>query len=119
MSEKKFKVGDRVRVMRDCKCGPFETLVKEGSEGEVCDIDHGYRDVDMDGLDDTVWVHVSNLELAPPSDPCTAFLQDLKSVLERHNATIFGLDLWAKINGETFDFGDTEYLSADNITNHE
>lgn len=116
MSEKKFKVGDRVRYINPIP-HYLEDYIERGDECIVSEItDCGYY---VTKKCESLTVESDELELIEPTDPRTAFLQNLKSVLEKHNATIFGLDLWAKINGATYDFGDTEYLSADNIIGYE
>ena len=103
MSEKKFKVGDRVRFI-----GDYTHYVEEAlKNGEVYTISN----IDDWGVELSVpmesHVDAEYLELAEPTDPCTAFLQELKELLNRHNAKItFAFRTETRETGIAFEIGD-------------
>lgn len=115
MSVKKFKVGNRVRFIGDYTHYVEEAL-KNGEIYTISNIDDWGVElsVPMESHVDTEY-----LELAEPTDPRTAFLQELRELLSKYNATIFGLEMWASINGEQCVFENAEYLDSDNIMDYE
>lgn len=124
MNEKKFKVGDRVRFKKYCINCDEDVSVAEGDYGTVVSVgDPRIKNSNDIGVELDVPQYISvyskDVELVDLIDSRTAFLQDLKSVLEKHNATIFGLDMWASINGEQCVFENVEYLDSNNIMDYE
>lgn len=103
MSEKKFKVGDRVRV-KGRTCVSTIVYMKDG----WVSVDTPIKTAEAYPEDEVEYV-----------DPRTAFLQELKELLSKYNATIFGLDMWTSINGEQCVFENAEYLDSDNIIDYE
>lgn len=103
MSEKKIKVGDKVRV-KGRTCISTVMYMKDG----WVSVDTPIRTAEAYPEDDVVYV-----------DPRTAFLQELKELLSKYNATIFGFEMWASINGEQCAFENAEYLDSDNIMDYE
>lgn len=117
MSEKKFKVGDRVRITHD-GWDDNDTPVACGTVGVVADIIGNSVTIKTD-RPLTYSVDIDEVELVSPTEPRTAFLQELKGLLSKYNATIFGLEMWASINGEQCVFENAEYLDSDNIMDYE
>ena len=87
--ESKFKVGDRVRFTRK-DCHWIETSIHNGDEGVVIGNGSGYFpnsvDVSFDGVSDEI--NINDLELIESYDPKTAFLSELKGLLEKYDAQI-------------------------------
>lgn len=126
MSEKKIKVGDRVRITSFCVKYEIEPIY-----GTVVSIEDYGIGVELD-TPELLYLYARDIEVVPPIDPRTAFLQDLKRVLERHNA---GIDVdFDDYGGKTlyFNVGGSEIelyrinsadaniafpITADNITN--
>lgn len=78
--EKKFNVGDRVMCTDNGKLGVVTEIDNDGF-GCVVLFDDG---------EDT-WIECDMLELSeePPYDPKTAFLSELKGLLEKYDASIY------------------------------
>lgn len=85
--EKKFKKGDRVRFIRE-DCHWIEISIHNGYEGVVVGDGSGYFhnsvDVNFGGASDEI--SADDLELVEPYDPKTAFLSELKGLLEKYGA---------------------------------
>ncbi|MCM1068203.1 MAG: hypothetical protein NC418_11580 [Muribaculaceae bacterium] len=113
MSEKKIKVGDRVRITSFCVKYEIEPIY-----GTVVSIEDYGIGVELD-TPELLYLDARDIEVVPPIDPRTAFLQELKELLSKYNATIFGLEMWASINGEQCVFENAEYLDSDNIMDYE
>jgi hypothetical protein len=95
MSKKKFKVGDRVRFKRFCINCDEDVRVAEGDYGTVVSVgDPRIKNSNDIGVELDVPQYISvyskDVELAEPTDPRTAFLQELKELLAKYNA-----DIWA------------------------
>lgn len=120
MSEKKFKVRDRVSLKQavDVHIDGGLTQICPGEVG-IIDWTNGKEMEVHFGDYVRLVLYASQVERVEPTDPRTAFLRDLKSVLEKHSATIFGLDMWASINGEQCAFENAEYLDSNNIMDYE
>lgn len=124
MSEKKIKVGDRVRFI-----GDYTHYVEEAlKNGEVYTISN----IDDWGVELSVpmesHVDAEYLELVEPTDPRTAFLRELKELLRKYDASIasaavyaddywveayMGNNLVASTEGKSVDF------TSDNIMDYE
>lgn len=87
--EKKFEIGDRVRVTADELPGHKLTLEK-GDTGVIVGVAYnGYVRVQFDGhVKGDTFVDGKDLELAEPYDPKTAFLTELKRLLEKYNVNL-------------------------------
>lgn len=88
MSGKKFKVGDRARVIHD-GWDDNDTPVACGTFGVVADIIGNSVTIKTD-RPLTYSVDIDEVELISPTNPCTAFLQELKELLDKYSA-----DIWA------------------------
>lgn len=62
----KFKVGDRVRCIKDFAEG-MERDVRVGTEGRVCEVHNNDFAVEWDGWNDFWWYVVDHLELIEPA----------------------------------------------------
>jgi hypothetical protein len=71
--ESKFKVGDRVRIIGD----------STKTEHTIKKITEGYYWLETDAFIGGIW-----LEKIEPTDPKTAFLSELKGLLEKYDAQI-------------------------------
>ena len=87
MSEKEIKVGDRVRFKKFCINYDDEVRVAEGDYGEVVSVDKDRICVDLDEPQ-SISVWVTDVELAEPIDPKTAFLNELSELLRKYDAKI-------------------------------
>lgn len=87
--EKKFEIGDRVRIVADELPGHKLTLEK-GYTGVIVGVAHNrYVRVEFDGhVMGDAFVDGKDLELAEPYDPKTAFLSELKELLEKYNVNL-------------------------------
>lgn len=116
--KQEIKIGDYVRITRSYKCAPNEIAITEGLVGIVVDTDKGYREVEIDGFEDCVWVHISNLELAKPPSKKLAFLQELRELLLKYDASIEPdgdetyLDLYICIGDESITYIGKSLLST-------
>lgn len=72
--ENKFKVGDRVRIIGD----------STKTEHTIKKITEGYYWLETDAFIGGIW-----LEKIEPTDPKTAFLSELKELLEKYDAGIY------------------------------
>lgn len=121
MSEKKFKVGYRVRYINPIP-HYLEDYIERGDECIVPEVtDCGYY---VTKTCESLTIESDELEHIEPTDPRTAFLRELKELLSKYNATIFnatifGLEIWASINGEQCVFENAEHLDSDNIMDYE
>lgn len=91
MSEQKtFNIGDRVKIVADELPGHKLTLEK-GDTGVIVGVAYnGYVRVQFDGhVRGDAFVDGKDLELAEPYDPKTAFLSELKGLLEKYDASIY------------------------------
>lgn len=124
MSEKKIKVGDRVRFKKICINCDEDVRVAEGDYGTVVSVGSplikNSNDIGIElDVPQYISVYSKDVELVEPIEPRTAFLQELKELLSKYHATIFGLDMWASINGEQCAFENAEYLDSNNIMDYE
>ena len=87
MSKKEIKVGDRVRFKKFCINYDDEVRVAEGDYGEVVSVDKDRICVDLDEPQ-SISVWVTDVELAEPIDPKTAFLTELSELLRKYDAKI-------------------------------
>lgn len=89
--ESKFKVGDRVRVVTDME-QPYYMWVEKGDAGVIVEGSpvKGFECVKIDGCAnmDYVCVESKYLETDATYDPKTAFLSELKGLLEKYGAHI-------------------------------
>lgn len=125
MSENKFKVGDRVRVVAT---EPIHqnAWIDPDEKGVVVEIDNNRNNpivrVRMDVPASIAPFVKSQLELIEPTDPRTAFLKELKELLAKYNAKIYSTEfsayMSADVNGEGVYFLNSE-LTADNIMDYE
>ena len=93
MNETKFKVGDRVRYTPHLSCTDIyvEACIENGDELEVAEVidKGGYEEVYVK-VETTNWIDENEIELVsrPSDDPKTAFLTELKALLEKYDAQI-------------------------------
>lgn len=81
----KLKVGDRVRYAKED--GPWsEWQIHKGAEGVVKNVIRDLVDVQFDSTD---CIYADELELVESTDPKTAFLSELKGLLEKYDAGIY------------------------------
>lgn len=133
--EKKFNIGDRVRVVKDME-QPYYMWVEKDDAGVIVEGSpvKGFECVKIDGCANMDYVYVESkyLETDATYDPKTAFLSDLASVLRKYNAEIigggfdgYGDYLQVRLGNELpFDVGeDNQYdgvvLTADNIMDYD
>lgn len=131
--DKKFEIGDRVKIVADELPGHKLTLEK-GDTGVIVGVAYnGYVRVQFDGhVRGDAFVDGKDLELAEPYDPKTAFLSELKGLLEKYDAKIeyhIGSDdksdyseYYAITIGRerlTYDNCDGVSLTADNIMDYD
>lgn len=123
MSEKKFKVGDKVRYINPIP-HYLEDYIERGDECILSEItDCGYY---VTKTCESLTIESDELELIESTDPRTAFLQELKELLTKYDARIvsgakyedtcwveayIGSELVASSEGKSVDF------TADNIMN--
>lgn len=90
--ESKFKVGDRVRVVTDME-QPYYMWVEKGDAGVIVEGSpvKGFECVKIDGCAnmDYVCVESKYLETDATYNPKTAFLSELKGLLEKYDASIY------------------------------
>lgn len=131
--ESQFKKGDRVRFVKDCDgdC----SFADKGEYGTIVKTSPLYG-IDLD-RPTYIWASEDYIELANPTDSKTAFLMELKGLLEKYGAVINASwnDGWqaddAKCpridvdiclgNGEYIDFDDVlaYSLTTDNIMDYD
>lgn len=101
--ERKFNIGDRVRFKGDY-LQYVEDAVYNGGEYLITDVGHDSSEVT---LHCPVFIDNDDLELVEPCDPKTAFLSELKGLLEKYGAEL-GDSGMCEIEGMevTFDNGD-------------
>lgn len=91
MSKNRFKAGDRVRIMADVE-QPYNMWVEKGDTGVIVDGKPaaGFECVKIDGCAGMDYVCIENkyLETDATYDRKTAFLSELKGLLEKYNAQI-------------------------------
>ncbi len=91
MSKNKFKAGDRVRIVADVE-QPYSMWVEKGDTGVIVDGKpaDGFECVKIDGIANKGYVCVENKYLETDSiyDSKTAFLSELKELLEKYDAKI-------------------------------
>ncbi len=87
MSEKKIKVGDRVRYIHPIP-HYLRDYIGQGDECIVSEVtDCGYYVIKTC---ESLTIESDELELIEPTDPRTAFLQELKELLTKYNVEIGG-----------------------------
>lgn len=90
--ESQLKVGDRVRVVENVR-NPYYMWIDKGDKGVVVEgkpID-GFVCVKVDGCAQMEYICIEReqLEIDTAYDPKTAFLSELKGLLEKYNASIY------------------------------
>lgn len=87
--ENEFKVGDRVRIAVDELHG-YRIIFEKGDAGVVTGIaENGYVGVSFDGpLVGCAFMDCKYLEADKAYDPKTAFLSELKGLLEKYNVCL-------------------------------
>lgn len=80
--EKKFNIGDRVRFKGDY-LQYVEDAVSNGREYLITDVGHDSSEVT---LHCPVFIDNDDLELVEPCDPKTAFLSELKELMDKYHA---------------------------------
>lgn len=87
--ESKFKVGDRVRITSD-ELPKHEVTLEKGDVGVIVGVAYnGFVRVQFDTtIKGWTFVESKDLELAEPYDPKTAFLSELKELLEKYNVCL-------------------------------
>lgn len=80
-----FKVGDRVRFLKDYD--NEYVYADKGDCGTIVTVDRDFYTVNLDSPEQ-IYVHSSDIERVEPIDPKTAFLSELKELLEKYNAEI-------------------------------
>lgn len=110
--QKTFNIGDRVRFTRDydteCVC------IDKGDCGTIERIDDNGILITLDNPEHIRIFDTDYIEPITPSDPKTAFLSELKGLLEKYDAKISAYS--AGYDGEldlTFNVGDIEVLYSD------
>ncbi len=81
--ESKFKVGDRVRLLEDYD--NEYVCADKGDCGTVVKVDRNFYTVNLDSPEQ-IYVHCSDIERIEPIDPKTAFLSELKDLMDKYNA---------------------------------
>lgn len=130
MSEKKFKVGDRVTLQRAVdvhidggltQICPGEVGIIDWTNGEDMEVYFGdYVKLEL---------HASQVERVEPTDPRAAFLKELKELMTRHDARIFPIN-GLIANGIGFVVGSDDiyynlnkmhckFITSDNIMDYE
>lgn len=84
MSENEFKVGDRVMCTDNGALGIVTVVDIDEGKG----INNGYEVRFDDGSEEWVLEEMLTHSDEPPYDPKTAFLSELKELLERYNAKL-------------------------------
>lgn len=132
MSEqKKFNVGDRVRLKEyyEFTCANELTYIDVDEVGIVKAVYGGYIKIDFSDM--PVWLefYEDKIELVESYNPKTAFLSELKALLEKYNASIYDYEQYKLC--VDFDNGDSiswywgnktpqkSMLTADNIMDYE
>lgn len=82
--QKTFNIGDRVRFKGDY-LQYVEDAVSNGGEYLITDVGHDSSEVT---LHCPVFIDNDDLELVEPCDPTTAFLSELRGLLEKYDACI-------------------------------
>lgn len=126
MSEKKLKVGDRVRFKTICINCDEDVRVAEGDYGTVVSVGSplikNSNDIGIElDVPQYISVYSKDVELVESIEPRTAFLRELKELLSKHNVKIyseFSAYISADVNGEGVYFPNSE-LTADNIMDYE
>lgn len=86
--ESKFKKGDRVRFNDRCVNYDSEVIVGDGDMGTITDISAGgYVTIELDSPE-YITVQERDIQIVEPYDPKTAFLTELKGLLEKYEAAI-------------------------------
>lgn len=127
MSEKGFKVGDFVRMVKDPLYKLEDTWVEKGDIGIVT----GLEDSNVFCVDFRTTVQESifpsNYNLIERIDPKTAFLAELKDLLDRYNASIYvDFDQSDEIYNTTIAVGEDSVkysyaygIDTDNVLNYD
>ena len=127
MSEKEIKVGDRVRFKKFCINYDDEVRVAEGDYGEVVSVDKDRICVDLDEPQ-SISVWVTDVELAEPIGPKTAFLAELSELLRKYDASVRAEIIGFRgllptmgfiIGNELFYFPEQGEITADNVLNYD
>lgn len=105
--EKKLKVGDRVRLKEyyEFTCANELTYIDVDEVGIVKAVHGGYIEIDFSDM--PVWLefHEDEIELVESYDPKTAFLSELKGLLEK-----YGAKMSADVSGPDLDCAEVDML---------
>lgn len=122
MSEKKFKVGDRVSLKQavDVHIDGGLTQICPGEVG-IIDWTNGKEMEVHFGDYVRLVLYASQVERVEPTNPRTAFLQELKELLSKHNADIWadgGWD-WCSLHLELGNRREKYNVKGGNLTHNE
>lgn len=116
--EKNFNIGDRVRIVADME-RPYYMWVEKGDTGVIVEgkAANGFECVKFDGCANMTYVCVESKYLKADATyaPKTAFLSELKGLLEKYDAEISAYAVG--YDGEldiTFNIGNVEILYSEN-----
>lgn len=123
--EKKFNIGDRVRFTRDydneCVC------VDKGDCGTIERIDANGILITLDNPEYVRIFDTDYIEPITPIDPKTAFLLELKGLLEKYNASIYvdfnqSDEIYTTtiaVGEDSVKYNSTDGIDCDNIMDYE